>query len=88
MIPEGEPTASNFKNGSVYELIMPWHENEPSLLWFAATSREGERKPSLNLVNLDDRLRDEGREEESESRTRLSKDSKGPAAISGECIDS
>lgn len=63
------------------------HQNEPSLdpeVWFTVTSREDERKPSLNLANLDDRLRDDGREDESESKTRLSKDSDVPATFSDE----
>lgn len=63
------------------------HEQKytPSLVReVGSTSREYERK-SLNLVNLA-RLRDEGREDESDSRTRLSKDSEGFAAFSDESI--
>lgn len=54
----------------------------PSLVGF--TSREYEWK-SLKFVNPG-RLRDEGREDESDSRTRLSKDSAGLPAFSEESI--
>jgi hypothetical protein len=67
--------------------ILKLHEHEPSPVtevWFA--SRESERKPSLNLLNPDDRLRDEGREDESESRTRLSTDAEEPATFSDRCL--
>lgn len=60
---------------------------EPSLLtepWLEVISREYERKPSLNFVRPDDRRRDEGREDESESKARLSKDSKGPVGSNKE----
>ena len=56
---------------------------EPSLdMEVGFTSREYERK-SLNLLNPG-RLRDEGREDESDSRTRLSRDSEGPPGFSAD----